>query len=396
MRNALSMLTTTRLPVRLLLCWSFLLFLCYVFLLEPKALVHQSYAEGLQEEGAITHEFVTAVDALVYVAMGAMAKDHMVDYSISSVRKIGGWTGPVYLVTDSPSCFDEAVAKHGVKLIVVAPLASIIEIKALKPKLLGLLPKSVQGLLYLDVDIVVTHNLDSFIKDLSWHLFQQKQKQQQIQLQRSSKSSSGNTTLIAPSIPLPFDYGAFPDAKGHYVGFCSGCEKWHTGILWLRRGSGQKCLKAWEEILLSGKFDTDQESMDEAELKSGSCQHAYAMPSRYLLFAKDYIAMALTVGHTFLHVTSAGRIESQDYLYRKLVVPRLRASLGAHLDPSLLEVKKECSSSSSSSSSGSSSALDVKIPKPSGGDSKSNNSGARKGDVSVNKSKSPAPKDSQN
>jgi hypothetical protein len=25
------------------------------------------------------------------------------------------------------------------------------------------------------------------------------------------------------------DLGAFLDAKGHYMGFCFGCEKWHTG-----------------------------------------------------------------------------------------------------------------------------------------------------------------------
>lgn len=131
-----------------------------------------------------------------------------------------------------------------------------------------------------------------------------------------------------------FDYGAFLDARGHYVGFCSGCEKWHTGVVWLQRrasvtphlnsvsnstdGDGTSrqdaamssesesaCLKAWERILLSGRFNTDQESMDEAE-RQGACPNALTLPGKHLLFAKDYIGMALTSGQTFLHLTAAG------------------------------------------------------------------------------------------
>ena len=197
-----------------------------------------------------------------------------------------------------------------------------------------------------------------------------------------------------------YDYGAFLDAKGHYVGFCSGCEKWHTGVVWLQRrnidgkvdGDGvekngrkleiipsdavhidvvsknivskdtgnkdivnanklatnnlvvdtvvgnneakskiiskkigtnivahigtngmsdlktdkeQTCMSAWENILLSGRFNTDQESMDEAE-KIGACPHALVLPSKHLLFAKDYIGMFFTAGQTFLHLTAAG------------------------------------------------------------------------------------------
>jgi hypothetical protein len=71
------------------------------------------------------------------------------------------------------------------------------------------------------------------------------------------------------------------------VGFCSGCEKWwilvlidsvmwwwrpndlygrHTGVMWMQRqGAGVECMQRWREILLSGKFSTDQQSLDEAE-----------------------------------------------------------------------------------------------------------------------------------
>ena len=141
--------------------------------------------------------------------------------------------------------------------------------------------------------------------------------------------------------------------KGHYVGFCSGCEKWHTGVVWLQRQSEEArnrgneavkgpgdsalsdiprksmplvasdtlgikknthavaeietetCMKAWERILLSGQYNTDQESMDEAE-RIGACPRSLILPAKHLLFAKDYIGMALTAGQTFLHLTAAG------------------------------------------------------------------------------------------
>ena len=98
------------------------------------------------------------------------------------------------------------------------------------------------------------------------------------------------------------------------MGFCSGCEKWHTGIIFSKRYHGQNCLKEWSRIILSGKYDTDQESMDAAE-ESGKCEHTLTLPPSYLLFAKDYIAMALTSGHTFVHVTAAGRPDAQVSLY---------------------------------------------------------------------------------
>jgi len=61
----------------------------------------------------------------------------------------------------------------------------------------------VKGVLYLDVDILVTRPLDRFLADLQHSAAAMWRKSQQ----------------------LP-DFGAFLDAKGHFVGFCWGCEKW--------------------------------------------------------------------------------------------------------------------------------------------------------------------------
>jgi hypothetical protein len=182
-------------------------------------------------------------------------------------------------------------------------------------------------------------------------------KKLKLKIASDKQRRSGNVIVekITPSnfSHSTFDYGAFLDAKGHYVGFCSGCEKWHTGIVWLQRHAKEKtelptptsgdqnvieavsvsdtparklevspaltptgtkagavtgtdtCMAAWETILLSGRFNTDQESLDEAE-RIGACPSALVLPGKHLLFAKDYIGMALTAGQTFLHLTAAG------------------------------------------------------------------------------------------
>lgn len=111
--------------------------------------------------------------------------------------------------------------------------------------------------------------------------------------------------------------------------------------MWLRRGKGEACLKKWEEILLSGRFDTDQESLDAAE-KEGACANILSFPTRHLLFAKDYIGMTLTSGQTFIHLTAAGRPEDTDYFYREMVVPRIQNSLHPPLNPKKLLKRKVC------------------------------------------------------
>jgi hypothetical protein len=111
--------------------------------------------------------------------------------------------------------------------------------------------------------------------------------------------------------------------------------------VWLRRGKGEACLKKWEEILLSGRFDTDQQSLDAAELV-GACTNMLSYPTSHRLFALEYSARPHTSGQTFIHLTAAGRPEDTDYFYREIVVPRIRNSLHPPLNPKKLVNRKVC------------------------------------------------------
>jgi hypothetical protein len=197
--------------------WGITVGISYVFFL-PKA-------EFLSSE---SHDRQPLVDAIVLIAMGQMAEDSMIDYSIASIRKIGNWKGDIYVLTDRQNCFKETAINYDLKLVEIQPLSSIIMIKALKPKLMSYLPASVHGALYLDVDILVTRDLGPFLTDLKDTVTRNianNMKKNAMNKNNLDKNVLGNISNNT------FDYGAFLDAKGHYVGFCSGCEKWHTGNL---------------------------------------------------------------------------------------------------------------------------------------------------------------------
>jgi len=376
--------------------WFLCVLLSYIFFIPPLRPSHTSHHEALERASPL-------VDAVVVVAMATMAEDPMVDFALASVRKVGNWRGPLYVLTDRPGCFADAVKTYDATPIEVQKLPSLAHIKALKPALFRHLPASVRGPLYLDVDVVVTRDLRDFFADVK------DAAARHLRLVKGSSSvssggggvvgtvpggvadnatlSSGGGVAAAAADASLFDFGAFLDAKGHYVGFCSGCDKWHTGVVWLQRptaaaavavaagsrhrrllengtraapsasvpvpvpvpgagggGPSNACMESWEKILLSGKFSTDQESLDEAE-RTGACapDRALVLPARHLLFAKDYIGMALTSGQTFLHLTAAGRLDSQDFFYRDVVVPRLRNALKPAINPAaILRKKKTC------------------------------------------------------
>ena len=250
------------------------------------------------------------IDAIVIISVGEVAGGKHTDLSIATIRRIGKWKGDIFVITDRPHCFKSSVDNFHVKIITIPPIKSVINIKALKTSIFDHLPDRIQSCLYLDSDVLLMRNLETFINDILIQSF--------LRLSQSYQDLSLNASLNINN----FDVGLFRDDKGHFFGFCSGCEKWHTGIMYLKRNHGKSCIAAWRRILLSGKFNTDQEAIDEAE-SINSCRNILTLSDRHLLFAKDYFALLLTSGRTFLHMTSINKLQEQDYFYREMVVPMM-------------------------------------------------------------------------
>ena len=68
--------------------------------------------------------------------------------------------------------------------------------------------------------------------------------------------------------------------------------------------------------------------------------HPLHLPAYSIISYAFSLYLFLTFSHSFL--LSYSRIESQDYFYREIVVPRLRNSLRPMLDPEIIKIKKQC------------------------------------------------------
>lgn len=242
-----------------------------------------------------------AIDAVVLISIGKYASLTLTDASIESIRSYGQYKGAIYVITDYPYCFERAILKDAVTTIQIDHVNSLSEIKAMKCNIFNQLPNNVMRVLYVDVDVMVTRNLNQFFYDTM----------QNVNI-LSNKQGHGN------------GLGMFLDSSGHFFGYCEGCDKYHTGVIYAKRDHNVvECLKHWESNILSGRHNSDQESFDNVVKHSNYCKRAvFALPKSHLLFLKDYFGLFLSGTRSFTHVTAAGRPEEDsDWFYKRFVVP---------------------------------------------------------------------------
>ena len=128
--------------------WAVILLGAYLFVVDLNALPTSVFVP--------THHN-KLVEAVVLIAGGAMARSPLVDLSVQSIRRVGGFEGDIYVLTDHPECFSSTIKMYGIRPIRVpeADMATIVKIKTIKAKLFSYLPDSLHHILYMDVDVVV-------------------------------------------------------------------------------------------------------------------------------------------------------------------------------------------------------------------------------------------------
>jgi hypothetical protein len=183
---------------RVIVIWLVLFFIIYIFLFQNPTISLDVVPTQ------------NTIDAIVFITMGKLSSNPLVDYSVASVRKLGKFHGPIYILTDSPQCFVDTSDSFNIDVIEIPALSSLMEIKALKTKLFSFLPQKVKSILYFDVDILVMKNLEGFIRDLS--LSQTTISPAQYNELRRSKNMSTFSSM-------GMSFGAFLDAKGNNIIF---------------------------------------------------------------------------------------------------------------------------------------------------------------------------------
>lgn len=214
---------------------------------------------------------------------------------------------------------------------------TIANAKLAKMKLLDLLPQSIQRLVYIDCDVITQQPLGSFLTaigdiwsevetfEADWraenytvgeqssppsHLLSRPHDRGEM-VQVSRLSSAPQSTLII-----------FPDAAGHTIPLCWGCDVAHSGVLALARGHSERCLQLWQDAFAGGEEGnkgtaTDQEALDIAIREGSGCKAAW-IDRRHLRFMKDPFVMAgLTRTGTFAHFTGLLHPERLARIYRR-------------------------------------------------------------------------------
>lgn len=124
----------------------------------------------------------------------------------------------------------------------------------------------------------------------------------------------------------------FPDAAGHTVPVCSGCDTAHSGVVALARGHSELCLELWRDAFSgNGGMEpgtaTDQEALDIALRKGSGCEARF-LDRHHMHFMKDLFVMAgLTSKSTFGHFTGLLHPERLNSQYKRYYAKFLGRSI---------------------------------------------------------------------
>ena len=203
-------------------------------------------------------------EAVVLVARGAAA-GALAGRCASSLCGIGGWRRPVYILADCEALtadeFDYPDCPGAVDVVLIDADAVF-----RKPLLFSFLPPALERVLLLDVDVTAVRPLDAFF----------------------AAAAAATAAATAAHGRAPWA-AAFPDAAGHFFGFCAGCDVHHSGAVFLDRGASAPCLGQWDAAMVSGAYPSDQAALD-AVVADAGCRAVALLPSAHLAFAKDYAA----------------------------------------------------------------------------------------------------------
>ena len=258
-------------------------FALMLFILVPTLLLlllrsnNESHATNLRH---VKHRENSEPQVFVYVNYGAGFPAWPTKLSLKTLRETGGWKGDVVVITDKEKEF----SGEDCDVVVVREAG-----KEIKGKLLDLLDKKYDNVVYLDSDIIVSApftlpgnpSFKSVFHDLSDAIHQ---------------ISAGESQVAM-----------FKDSAGHMVGWCSGCDVWHTGVIALKRSRSEALLKDWHDEILERKERgegvgelgaaggavavSDQAAMDSV-LNSNARYKVTVLPYKRLMFMKDTLRLA--------------------------------------------------------------------------------------------------------
>lgn len=241
------------------------------------------------------------VDSIVFVALGPAARSTSLLYALRSLKEEGEWRGPVHVIVGAtedlgclmshlPDADNINIVETSAETSTVAmgkggdgSSTIIAHAKMAKMHLLDLLPEALRRVVYIDVDVITQQPIAPFIGmvERRWAELDRAdaaaaaKKKAANELRAYTHRLGEKTAATATKrrdgqISPPSTLLIFPDAWGHTVPVCPGCDLAHSGVVGIERGRSELCLKLWLEAFAgddkSGRegTSTDQEALDYA------------------------------------------------------------------------------------------------------------------------------------
>ncbi|GMI04860.1 hypothetical protein TrLO_g15119 [Triparma laevis f. longispina] len=245
-----------------------------LFILVPTLLLlalrsnNVSHATNLRH---VKHRDNSDPQVFVYVNYGSQFPAWPTKLSLKTLRETGGWKGDVVVVTDKEGEF----AGEDCEVVLIKEGAVGKEVKG---KLLDLIDEKYENVVYLDSDIIVS-------------------KPFAVEGNRNYKSIFNDLSDAIHQIGVGESHIAmFKDSAGHMVGWCSGCDVWHTGVIGLKRGRSDGLLGDWsdkiEEYLGGVGGEVSDQSAIDSILDSNARYKVSVLPYKRLMFMKDTLRLA--------------------------------------------------------------------------------------------------------
>jgi len=197
--------------------------------------------------------------AFCTIAMGE-SYHYMSLTMLQSLRKNGGFSGPVYVFTDLPDFYKDLDNIHPIKVPIPRSVMAAHQYKTL-------ILENIRDehIAYIDADIIIGKPLDNW-------------------LQKAIKESANHP------IVLFWDHGS----TGHF---------YHGGLFLVSRRVARSLLTRWRHLIWFGRYSRDQKALIKAIKRKND---VYIMPKDDMVFVGQSQASTDMIG-TFNHITGRAR-----------------------------------------------------------------------------------------
>lgn len=262
--------------------------------------------QATEHEVAVGEAIANDTVIFALIAFGKAVGTNIVERAYESLRGIGNYHGPILIVTNAQAGRyerddDRQLFVH-YKQVSLGIAKSTDEVKVkmaykkFKTELIDIvdemptLPKHIQNIIYMDIDVCVGRDLQLFRKFI----------------EESQRSIVNDQDFVENTRESSF-IQLFPDNENKLTS-----EDFHSGVMVLHRQYSRQCLTDWRKWIESGEYSRDQPALAAVHRDENSSCAMHLLPKETFLLFPIEEDMKRGLSKTFVHVTNTNRAKKID------------------------------------------------------------------------------------